>query len=127
MSSVEEVIEKIKNNVSELNKKIELKNNPNPIYIVCLMIGYMVVFYFIYVFIIKKDISGTWGDSDGNVYKIIHNKFSDNIVIYENNKKTIGVIHGNLVIVRNKSSDNMGVYLNNRIKWLHKKLWYKVR
>ena len=126
MSKIDEVIEKIKNNVSELNKKIELKNNPNPVYIVCLMIGYMVVIYFMYIFIIKTDISGTWKDSDGNIYKIKHNKFSDNIIIFQNHKKTIGVMHGNLVIIRNESNDNMGVYLNNRIKWLHKKIWYKV-
>jgi len=126
MSKVDEVIEKIKNNVYELNKKIELKNNPNPVYIVCLMIGYLVVIYFMYVFIIKTDISGTWKDSDGNIYKISHNKFSDNIIIFNNRKKTIGVMHGNLVIIRNESNDNMGVYLNNRIKWLHKKIWYKI-
>ena len=126
MSKVDDVIEKIKNNVYELNKKIELKNNPNPVYVVCLMIGYLVVIYFMYVFIIKTDISGTWKDSDGNIYKISHNKFSDNIIIFNNRKKTIGVMHGNLVIIRNESNDNMGVYLNNRIKWLHKKIWYKI-
>ena len=126
MSNVDEVIKKIKDNVSDLNKKIELKNNPNPVYIVCLMIGYIVVIYFMYIFIIKTDISGTWKDSDGKIYKITHNKFNDNIVIYQNCKKTIGVMHGNLIIVRNDSKDNMGVYLNNRIKWIHKKIWYKI-
>jgi hypothetical protein len=126
MATVDDLIKKIKDNFSDLNKKIELKNNPNPIYIVCLMIGYMVVIYFMYIFIIKTDISGTWKDSGGIIYKINHNKFNDNIVIYQNCKKTIGVMHGNLIIVRNDSNDNMGVYLNNRIKWIHEKIWYKI-
>jgi hypothetical protein len=126
MSKVDEIIEKIKNNVSELNKKIELKTNPSPVYIVCLMIGYMVVLYFIYIFIIKPDISGTWKDSDSKIYKITHNKFSDNIVIYQNCKKTIGVLNGNIIIIRDGTTDNMGIYLNDRIKWIHKKIWYKI-
>lgn len=126
MSSIDKVIEKLKNNVIELNKKIEMKNNPNPIYLTCLIIGYIVIIYFLYIFIIKDDISGIWKDSDGKIYKITHNKFSDNVIIYHNQKKTIGVIHGNLVILRNDNNDNMGVYLNNRIKWLHKKIWYKI-
>ena len=126
MTSVDDVIKKIRDNITDLNRKIELKNNPNPVYIVCLLIGYIVVIYFIYIFVIKTDLSGTWKDSDGKIYKISHNKFNDNIVIYQDDKKTVGVMHGNIIILRNSKRDNIGVYLNNRIKWIHQKIWYKI-
>jgi len=120
-----------KNN-DNIQKIIEMRNNPNPVYIVCLLVGYIIVIYFLYVFLVKEDISGEWKDSDDNNYKILHNKFSDNIIIVKTDKnskdckKIIGILHGNLLILRNNNLDNIGVYLNNRIKWLDSKLWYKI-
>ena len=124
----------VKNNNESMQKIIELRNNPNPVYIVCILIGYFIVIYFLYIFLVKDDISGKWKDSDDNNYEIMHNKFNDNIIVYKklNNiknkkcKKSIGVLHGNILIMQNNKYNNIGVYLNDRIKWLDNKLWYKI-
>lgn len=127
------IIEILKINNENITKTIELRNNPNPIYITCIIIGYFAVIYFLYIFLIKDDISGKWKDSDENIYNILHNKFTDNIIIYKTNKiqnikdkKILGSLCGNLLIIKGNKVDNTGIYLNGRIKWLDNKIWYKI-
>ena len=125
----QDINDTILRNFEDIQRKIELRHNPNPVYVLCLLLGYYVAMYCLYIFLIKDDISGIWKNSDERIYKIIQNKFTDNVIIYEMNKKeckkTIGTLHGNLLITQTTNSNNIGMYLNDRIKWLDDKIWYK--
>jgi hypothetical protein len=72
---------------------IEDTSHPNPLIIVLIVICYIVVFYALYVSMLKPSPEGEWVDSDGIIWDISHCKVSNRL--YMSSRK--GLLHGSLL------------------------------
>lgn len=87
-----------------LQKDVYLNANPNPIFVVCMVIGIILIIYVIYMVFVAKRLSGLWVELDGNgamcghVWKIKHNPLTGTVrvKIYEAGDD-MGDADGNLV------------------------------
>ncbi len=124
-------------NLENVKNIIHQRENPDPFLAFGLVIGVLVVIYFIYVLFIKRNISGIWFGSFGDLpmaikYKIIHNPFTDTLTIKIAGKETItnGKLIGNTIYLYDSAGyEYTGVLVKrHKIIWVNSKdIWNHVK
>jgi hypothetical protein len=112
------------------------RENPNPLTIVFLVVGVLILLCFMYTVLIKRNISGIWfGNSklapSSIKYKISHNPFTDSLIV----RNTSGdIVHGKLVghtiwLFNEDKPETVGVLLNKyKIVWFNSDdIWHNVK
>lgn len=112
--------------VAELKNLIRVKDlvrrteNPNPFVIIIIIIVVIMLMYILYVKYIKKTISGIWIDANETEHEIMHDKWSDSIMI-DCNK---GVVKGHLVVMYTEKKMELGIWMNDKINWVDGSVWH---
>ena len=63
----ESEIDKLKN-LANVKHIVERSENPHPLTIVLIIVGSMLIIYYIYIIVIKKSLSGDWADENNNIH-----------------------------------------------------------
>lgn len=118
----ESEIDKLKN-LANVKHIVERSENPHPLTIVLIIVGSMLIIYYIYIIVIKKSLSGDWADENNNIHTICHNKWKDTLLVDYN---IVGVVKGNLVVIYVGKTMKMGILLNDNIDWVDGTSWYNI-
>ncbi len=111
-------------NEQNVRRIIEKKEHPNPTLILSFVVILLLIIYYIYISFVKNSFSGIWISDNDQIFKIYHNKWSDNINImqmYIDGSNDIyyanGYVLGNAIYLLEFDSISMGVIYNNKIYW----------
>ena len=107
-------------NIINVKDVIRRSENPNPLIIVLIILGSMILMYFIFVQFVKKSVAGTWLDDNKNINIINHNKWKDSISINDNSN---GFVKGHMIIVYMFDKVKTGIWLNDKINWTDGSSW----
>lgn len=110
-------------NLTNVKTLVRRSENPNPIILVLIIIGVMMVMGAVYIMYVKKSISGIWHDAEGNSHVILHNKWINTIVVDDTYN---GTTAGHLVVINKNEEILTGLLVNNQIQWGDGSSWYCV-
>lgn len=99
------VVSDTQKKADELQQFIYSNANPNPILVTICVIFVLVGVWLLYVIFVKPSLSGKWRDTDGCIWLIRHNKFSNSLDIRrtvrgtgeDSNKYSIDTGHGTII------------------------------
>lgn len=126
----------VEHNLDYVKNLVYQRENPNPTTIIFLVLGVIILLFFMYTLFIKRNISGIWfggnGEDQSSIkYKVVHNPFTDSLTITGIDGKVIkGKVSGHTIwIFRDNRPDLIGVMLSkNKILWVQaNELWHNVK
>jgi len=96
---------------NEMKAILHADAHPHPAYVVGVCVLALAVGYLIYVLMYKPCASGVWVDSNGDVYRLRHNRLTDSICIIVGGSRAEGKVVNNMVLV----GDFVGVWDYNSV------------
>lgn len=107
----------------DLNEKmvrglITENEHPHPLLLTSIILIIIMLIYFLYITMIKRDFSGEWY-SDGYMATVTHCRWTDRLVIDIGQDQFDGQVIGNAIYMISADSNDIlkGVYYDKKIYW----------
>lgn len=103
-------------NEEAVRRIIQKTENPNPILIFIIVLGVILLMYYIYVVYVTIDLNGDWVSPEKEI-KVEHNKWTNSICVHIDEGEFHARLDGRAIIGTRESRGKFGVYKRGQIHW----------
>jgi hypothetical protein len=111
------------NNLQNVKYVVSRSENPNPMTIIIIIVIVILLIYFIYKKFIKQSFSGIWVDENNIKHIILHDKYTDEIMI---DNQYYGNIKYNIITFYVDDMIHMGIIIKDEINWSRGSSWNQI-